>query len=73
MPLVAWDKLCMPKNAGGAGLRNLMIMNLSMGEKLVWKLYTNNDQKWVTILRRKYLNSSNPINILKVRDPLEAC
>lgn len=33
--LVAWKKICQPKKAGGPGIRQISIMNLAMGAKLV--------------------------------------
>lgn len=68
IPLLTWDNKCKPKKVGRAGLRNFLIMNLEMGEKLVWRLYTNSNEKWIKIIRKKYVNSKYPISILKVRD-----
>lgn len=55
-PLLAWDKVCKPKLADGAGIRSWNLLNLAMGAKLVWQMFVNPDQKWVKILFHKYLD-----------------
>lgn len=40
-----------------------------MEAKLVWSLYQDGERKWVQILRRKYLDSNDPIRILSTLDP----
>lgn len=35
---------------------------------MVWKMYTNN-QKWVRIFKRKYLNSDDPVCIVRTLNP----
>lgn len=70
-PLISWDKICSPKQVGGVGKIYLSIMNLAMGVKLIWNTYTNENQKWVKILRMKYLDLDEPIRILTMWDPFE--
>lgn len=55
--LVAWDKVYLPKDLGGIGIRNLENQNLSLGAKLVWKLYEYLDSLWAQIIYAKYLNN----------------
>ena len=38
---VAWDKLCMPKDKGGVGVKSLQHMNEAFLLKLIWRLHTN--------------------------------
>jgi hypothetical protein len=35
--LVAWEKLCWPKNKGGLGLQDPQMTNVAYGEKLWWR------------------------------------
>ncbi|XP_059072399.1 uncharacterized protein LOC131873582 [Cryptomeria japonica] len=69
IPLVAWDKVCQPKLAGGAGLRNWSLLNEAMGAKLIWQMYEKPDKKGVQILKHKYLDSNDRERIFTVRDP----
>lgn len=57
LPLVACDKVCLPKDLGGTGIGNLEKHNLALGAKLVWKLYENFDSFWAQIMFAKYLNN----------------
>ena len=47
LPLIAWDKICMPKSKGGIGLRKTEAVNTAFQCKLAWKILTNNDSVWV--------------------------
>lgn len=38
-PLLAWDKICKPQGVKGVGVKQLHLMNLAMGAKLVWYIY----------------------------------
>ncbi|XP_059068658.1 uncharacterized protein LOC131859127 [Cryptomeria japonica] len=53
--LLAWDRVCAPKDKGGAGIRELGKQNLALGAKLVWKFYKQPTSKWASILSAKYL------------------
>lgn len=41
--LIAWDKLCKPKNEGGVGLRKAKHMNYSLLLKVGWGLINKKD------------------------------
>lgn len=60
---------CQPKKAGGAGIRQISIMNLAMGAKLVWEIYSGGKQKWARLLKHKYLDSMEPKRILTINSP----
>ena len=36
--MVAWDKVCQPKNLGGLGLRKTEAVSLAFQAKLAWKV-----------------------------------
>ncbi|XP_059073453.1 uncharacterized protein LOC131874206 [Cryptomeria japonica] len=58
IPLLAWDKICRPKEVGGAGIRDLVIQNKALGAKLIWKLYANPQSKWASVMLAKYLRGA---------------
>ncbi|XP_057828531.1 uncharacterized protein LOC131039709 [Cryptomeria japonica] len=58
IPLLAWDKICRPKEVGGAGIRDLVIQNKALGAKLIWKLYANPRSKWASVMLAKYLRGA---------------
>ncbi|XP_021761435.1 uncharacterized protein LOC110726292 [Chenopodium quinoa] len=55
IPLIAWDKICRPKNAGGLGLRRTMPLNNAFIAKLGWKIISEPNSLLVKIIRDKYL------------------
>lgn len=57
LPLVAWDKVCLPKNLGGTRISSLKSQNLALGANLVWKLYERPFSFWAQIMFAKYLNN----------------
>jgi len=59
LPLVAWDKVCRPKNNGGLGLRKSAAVNQAFQGKLAWKILTKQDSLWVRIMRHKYLGQQD--------------
>jgi hypothetical protein len=52
--LVGWDKLCMPKNQGGLGLRDPGKLNQVMGAKIWWRWLKAPTTAWASIWRHKY-------------------
>ena len=44
--LVAWDKLCKPKDHGGLGLHDPKTLNKVLGPKLWWKLLKESATPW---------------------------
>jgi len=54
MPLVAWDKVCRPKQLGGLGLRKTSAVNTAFLAKLGWKILTQPENFWVQHMRAKY-------------------
>lgn len=56
IPLMAWDKVCQPKLTRGASLRKWTFLNEALGAKLVWQMYSHPNQKWIQILKHKYLD-----------------
>ncbi|XP_074283457.1 uncharacterized protein LOC141608004 [Silene latifolia] len=46
-PLVAWEKVCLPKEEGGLGLKNQEVRNKAMVGRLVNWIAENRDSIWV--------------------------
>ncbi|CAN1138871.1 Putative ribonuclease H protein At1g65750 [Linum perenne] len=53
--LVAWDRICLPKEAGGLGLKSARFLNRAYMMKLAFTLFQEPDKLWVKILQSKYL------------------
>lgn len=47
--MVNWDQVFAPKMEGGLGIRDPGLMNIYLGEKIVWKLLRNPDGWWKTL------------------------
>lgn len=52
--LIAWDRICRPKNEGGLGIRKARLMNYSLLMKIGWGLINKKDSLWACTLRSKY-------------------
>lgn len=54
MSLVAWDKVCQPKDRGGLGLRRLRDTNIAFLLKFAWEILSGSKSLWCKVLRAKY-------------------
>lgn len=61
---VSWDKLTLPKNAGGLGFRDLESFNDALLAKLSWRLLKNPNSLLAQILIGKYCKESSFMNAL---------
>jgi len=52
--LVKWEKACLPKNAGGIGLRDPEQSNQTMGAKIWWRWLSNTNTPWAVLWTTKY-------------------
>lgn len=68
IPLVSWDMACKPKVDGRVGLRKVRLQNMTLGSKLVWKMYNHLDKLWCCIIQKIYLDCSSPSRILTVEN-----
>ncbi|KAJ4808416.1 RNA-directed DNA polymerase (reverse transcriptase)-related family protein [Rhynchospora pubera] len=50
IPLLAWDRVCLPKDLGGLGVMNLRMMNISLMLKWLWLLVAKPSSQWSTIV-----------------------
>ncbi|KAJ4817271.1 RNA-directed DNA polymerase (reverse transcriptase)-related family protein [Rhynchospora pubera] len=49
IPLLSWDKVCLPRSAGGLGLSNLHIHNLAFLLRWIWRLYDTPESLWGSV------------------------
>ncbi|KAJ3696607.1 hypothetical protein LUZ61_000312 [Rhynchospora tenuis] len=59
--LLAWDRMCMPKEIGGLGLVNLKLHNISLLLRWLWRLYAQPDSQWSSLARMLYGRANNSI------------
>jgi hypothetical protein len=58
----AWWKLCIPKESGGMGFRDLQCFNLSLLAKQVWRLLCEPESLCARVLRAKYYPDGRLLN-----------
>lgn len=54
MAWVRWSKLCLPKEWGGLGIRNMEVFNLALLGKWRWKLKVDKECLWGNLLKYLY-------------------
>lgn len=52
--LIAWTKVCTPKQDGGFGIRSSLEMNKALLGKIGWRLLHDRESIWARVLRAKY-------------------
>jgi hypothetical protein len=51
---VSWFDVCRPKREGGLGVKDLRIMNISLLTKWKWRLLTEGNSIWKSVLQQRY-------------------
>ncbi|KAJ1701012.1 hypothetical protein LUZ63_000791 [Rhynchospora breviuscula] len=54
IPLLSWDRVCLPKAYGGLGLINLRLQNISLLLRWWWRIYDAPDSQWACIVKLLY-------------------
>ncbi|XP_055824529.1 uncharacterized protein LOC129893059 [Solanum dulcamara] len=53
--MVAWEKICLPKGAGGLNIPNLQLWNRAAICKLLWDLSMHKEKLWITWVHTYYI------------------
>ncbi|XP_074590006.1 uncharacterized protein LOC141845903 [Curcuma longa] len=56
-PIISWDTLCLPKEEGGYGLRDLHAWNSALLCRALWNLQRQADSLWVRWIYRHYFKT----------------
>lgn len=56
---VSWSTVCLPKNEGGLGLRDIARWNKTLSLKLIWNLLTNAGSLWAEWTREYRIKGEN--------------
>nr|XP_016476628.1 PREDICTED: uncharacterized protein LOC107798174 [Nicotiana tabacum] len=56
--LIAWEKLCSPKVAGGLNFTNVELWNKAAISKLLWSICTGKEKLWVQWVHTYYIKGS---------------
>jgi hypothetical protein len=59
---VTWDQICLPKEQGGLGVKNLALFNKALLGKWKWRILTEGEAVWADLLRLRY--GHLPTNLL---------
>jgi hypothetical protein len=59
----AWWKMCVPKEKGGMGFRDIHCFNLAMLAKQAWRMITHPDSLCATILKAKYYPNEDLLSV----------
>jgi hypothetical protein len=51
---IKWDTICLPKNKGGLGVRDIRVVNISLLTKWRWRLLYDDQAVWKQVLKNKY-------------------
>ena len=53
-PLVAWEKICLPRELGGLGIHNLVSFNQYLLGKWLWRYGHETSHLWRRVIAMKY-------------------
>jgi hypothetical protein len=51
---VKWDQICLPRDKGGLGVKNLELFNLALLSKWKWRFLSDSEAMWAELLRFRY-------------------
>ena len=56
---VSWSQLCLPRDEGGLGFRNLSIWNITLCLKLIWLLFSVSESLWAIWVKANHIKDSS--------------
>jgi hypothetical protein len=65
MHWVSWEKMCIRKEEGGMGFRDLYLFNLAMLARQAWRLITVEESLCAQVLRAKYYMNGNLLSAVE--------
>jgi len=69
--LVAWNKLCTSKAAGGLNLIDPSTINMTCGAKLWWRWLKETNLPWARHWKEKYTPNYNEQNLIRIQETPE--
>ncbi|GAU30676.1 hypothetical protein TSUD_39000 [Trifolium subterraneum] len=51
---VKWDHICLPRDVGGLGVKNLKLFNIALLSKWKWRCVNDSEAIWMDVLRYRY-------------------
>ena len=51
---ISWETVCLPKDKGGLGIKDIRTFNLALLGKWMWNLMHQQGALWVAVLEAKY-------------------
>ena len=69
LSLLNWDSLCKPLHQGGLGFRKFEDVNRALLARIGWKLASNPEGHFASILKAKYFPNCNFLNSQQVSSP----
>ena len=62
---MSWERMCLPKDKGGMGFRDLKSFNLAMLAKQGWRLQTNASSLFTRVYKAKYFPNGDFVNAVE--------
>ena len=59
---MSWEKMCLPKDQGGLGFKDLEKFNLALLAKQGWRLQTNSSSLFYRVYKAKYFSGCDFID-----------
>ena len=56
---VAWKDVCLPKEEGGLGLRDLEAWNSALHAKILWNVFAKKDSLWIKWIHTEIIKDAN--------------
>ena len=65
----SWDKLCLPKDNGGLGFKDLMDFNTAMLGKQLWRLIEKPNTLFSRVFKGRYYRNASPLEPIRYYSP----